>query len=151
MPTGTYEVELNIPINSIWEFVSDMNNWAPLVPGYIEHTILNETQSTWAFIGDIGVMKKKINLHIDINEWQGPNLVSFGLKGVNENFSGTGYFKAVALSDSHTKMIGHLDITAAGMLGPLVNPALKSFVPKTATELTDNIARKINELNTVSK
>ena len=37
MPSGTHVTELDIPIDKVWDFVSDMNRWAPLVPGYIEH------------------------------------------------------------------------------------------------------------------
>ncbi|WP_226036667.1 CoxG family protein [Aquibacillus saliphilus] len=151
MPSGTHEVQLNLSIDSIWNFISEMNNWAPLVPGYIEHQILSETQSTWKFKGDIGIMQKKVSLQIDITKWQEPDLVTFDLKGLNENFAGNGYFKAEAISDTQTKMTGNLDITAAGMMGPMINPILKSFVPKTATELTDNIANKLKELHPVTK
>ncbi|MDC3418246.1 CoxG family protein [Aquibacillus salsiterrae] len=149
MPSGTHEVELNISIDSIWDFVKDMNNWAPLVPGYIDHNILNDNQSTWTFKGDLGIMQKKIKLQIDITAWQEPNLVTFDLKGLNENFAGTGYFKAEAISISNTKMSGNLDITAHGMMARVVNPVLKLFVPKTATELTNNIANKLKEINPV--
>ena len=59
MPAGTHSVNIPLNINTIWEFVHDMNNWAPLVPGYIEHEILSEHESTWVFKGDLGFMKKK--------------------------------------------------------------------------------------------
>lgn len=147
MPSGIYEVELDLPIQNIWDFVKDMNAWAPLVPGYIDHEIINEKQSTWKFKGDIGIMKKKVHLQIDIKEWIEPTTVTFDLTGLNENFSGNGYFKAEAITTSKTKMIGCLDITASGAMAPMVNVILKTFVPKTALELTAAIAEKINEIH----
>ncbi|MCM3638859.1 SRPBCC family protein [Sporosarcina luteola] len=146
MPSGTHTTELDIPIEKVWDFVSDMNRWAPLVPGYIEHEILNDKQSTWTFKGDIGIMQKTVKLQIDITEWSEPSLVTFDLTGLNENFAGNGYFKAVAISDSKTEMIGNLDITAKGVMGPMVNAILKSFVPKTAADLTRAIAEEITSI-----
>ena len=146
MAAGTHSVELYISIDQIWEFVSDMDKWAPLVPGYIEHEIINENQSTWTFKGDIGIMQKTVKLQIDITEWREPTLVTFDLTGLNENFGGDGYFEAEDLGDNKTKMTGHLDITAKGMMGPMINTILKNFVPKTAEELTEAVANKIKEV-----
>ncbi|WP_309545309.1 SRPBCC family protein [Virgibacillus dokdonensis] len=61
MPSGTKEMTLQAPIEQVWDFVSDMNHWAPLVPGYIDHEIINDTESTWKFKGDLGIVQKKYN------------------------------------------------------------------------------------------
>lgn len=147
MPGGTYEVELNLPIGEIWGFVSDMDKWAPLVPGYIEHKILGEMQSTWTFKGDLGIMKKTVKLQVDITEWTEPTTVKFNLTGLSEKFTGNGYFQAEAMSESKTKMTGNLDITAKGVMGRVINPILKSFVPKTAEHLTNAIADEIEKVS----
>lgn len=149
MPSGTHTKLMDLSIERIWDFVKDMNKWAPLVPGYIEHEILNERQSTWVFKGDIGIMQKTVKLKIDITEWTEPTRVSFNLTGLNENFAGNGFFEAEIVSSDQTKMIGNLDITAKGMMGPMVNAILKTFVPKTAEELTEAIGSKIIEIETV--
>ncbi|WP_186579593.1 CoxG family protein [Aquibacillus kalidii] len=151
MPSGSHQVEVNASVDTIWDFVSDMNKWAPLVPGYVEHTILSENQSTWKFKGDVGVVKKTVSLQIDITEWQKPNKVMFNLKGLNENFVGKGFFEAEVLSETTTKMTGNLDITAKGMLGPMANNILRSFLPKTTVEFTDAIANKLTRLEPVTK
>lgn len=145
MPAGTHTVELDLGIQDIWNFVSDMDRWAPLVPGYIEHEIISDEQSTWTFKGDIGIMQKTVKLQIDITKWDEPTEVTFDLTGLNENFGGNGYFRAEAISDDKTEMTGHLDITAKGMMGPMINAILKNFVPKTAEELTVAVANQIEK------
>lgn len=145
MPQGIHDIELDLPISTIWEFVSVMDKWAPLVPGYISHEIINDRQSTWTFMGDIGIMKKKVSLKIDITEWIEPSTVKFNLTGINENFAGEGYFLAEALGEQRTKMTGSLDIAAKGVMGPMINSILKTFVPKTTTDLAEAIANRINE------
>ena len=149
MPQGTHIVEVPLDIYTIWEFVHDMNKWAPLVPGYIDHEILSERQSTWAFKGDLGFMKKTVKLQIDIKEWNEPSEVIFDLKGLSDNFNGGGYFRAEVIDEKTTRMSGQLDITAGGMMGAMVNQILTKFVPQTAQELTDAIVDKLLELNTV--
>ena len=150
MPAGTHTVELPVGIQDIWSFVSDMDKWAPLVPGYIEHEIINDRESTWAFKGDLGFMKKTVKLKIDIIEWIEPTTVTFNLKGLSDNFKGGGYFKAEAIDATNTNMTGNLDITAGGAMGPMVNTILKNFVPKTAEELTVAVSNKIKEVNGVT-
>ena len=145
MPQGIHTMDLNVPIQDVWNFVSDMNKWAPLVPGYMNHEIINENESTWTFKGDIGIMKKKVSLKIDITAWIEPSKVTFNLTGLNENFAGDGYFEAEVIDAEHTRMTGMLDITAKGAMGPMINAILKSFVPKTAEDLATAIGNKIEE------
>lgn len=150
MPSGVHQLELNLPISSVWEFVSVMDRWAPLVPGYISHEILSENQSTWTFKGDIGIMQKTVSLKVDITEWREPTKVTFNLTGINENFGGNGYFEAEALGENRTRMTGSLDITAKGVMGPMINTILKSFVPKVTKELAEAIGAKIEETSGVN-
>lgn len=146
MPQGTHVMDLNVPIQDVWNFVSDMNKWAPLVPGYMNHEIISDKESTWTFKGDIGIMKKKVSLKIDITAWIEPSKVTFDLTGLNENFAGNGYFEAEVIDADHTRMTGMLDITAKGAMGPMINAILKSFVPKTAQDLATAIGNKIEEV-----
>ena len=67
MPSEIQHVELDIPIEVIWDFIRDDNNWAPLVPGYIQHEKLNDRQIIWEFCGDIPLtladLKGRSELH----------------------------------------------------------------------------------------
>ncbi|WP_010651366.1 CoxG family protein [Oceanobacillus massiliensis] len=143
MPNGKHTVQVDRPIDAVWDFVSDINNWAPLVPGYIEHEIINEKQSTWKFVSDIGVIRRKLYMKVNITEWREPTKVTFDLKGINEKFSGSGYFEAEKVTDSSTLITGYLEIKPGGVLAPALKPALRSVLPKTAAGLTEAIANQI--------
>ncbi|WML45774.1 SRPBCC family protein [Neobacillus sp. PS3-40] len=143
MPSGMHQVELDLPIEDIWAFVKNMDNWAPLVPGYIRHKKFNNRQSTWEFFADIGIMKKKVSLMVTIKEWIEPTKVTFDLKGLEDNFAGKGYFEAVAIEKNKTRMTGYLDIIAEGIMGRVINNVLKTSVPELVEELTENIAAKL--------
>ncbi|MFJ7975515.1 CoxG family protein [Peribacillus sp. JNUCC 23] len=150
MASGEHSVIIPLSIEKVWDFVSVIDNWAPLVPGYISHTVMTKNQSTWEFISDFGLFKKKVKLLVDITEWSGPEIVTFRLTGMNENFLGSGYFRAEMIDKNQTKMTGQLDITAKGMKAPMANSLLKSNVPETAKALSDAVAGKLLEIHHVA-
>lgn len=145
MPEGKHDIVIDVPIEQVWDFVKDMDNWAPLLPGYISHKKLSERQSNWTFKETVGVLKKKISLQVTINEWIEPTRVTFDLKGINENLTGNGYFNAEALAENQTKMTGYLEMTAEGTLAPVMNAVMKTSLPKSGKELTTAIAEKLEE------
>ncbi len=149
LPSGICERQVNIPIENIWRFVSDMNNWAPLVPGYQEHRIINMKQSIWICKGDLGIIQKTVRLSIWITEWKRPTKVAFTLSSGNEQVMGNGYFQAVKISKDNTKMIGSLTITAKGIKGTMINSVLRPFIPKATADLTDAVIRQIQKKETV--
>jgi carbon monoxide dehydrogenase subunit G len=147
MPSEMQQIELAIPINVIWDFIRDANNWAPLVPGYIQHEQINDNIITWEFKSDLGIMKKKVSLVIDIKEWNEPTRVTFELRRTNEKYIGEGYFEAQALNRNKTLLTGFLEINASGALGSLANSLFKNAIPKSTDEVASAISLKLEEFN----
>ncbi|WP_175631922.1 CoxG family protein [Virgibacillus siamensis] len=143
MPYGKYYLELNVPIRNVWSFVSDVNNLAPLIPGYVNHEIQSNTRSVWQAKGEVGFVQKEIRMQLDITGIQEPERISFTVTGLNENFSGDGYFKAKKVHDRKTVMTGCLQVTAKGWTGAVLNPVLKQLVPKTTERFTKAVADSI--------
>jgi carbon monoxide dehydrogenase subunit G len=90
MPEVEYTTVVNLPPEKVWDFVKDMNNWAPFLTGYQKHEIVNETDSIWTLKGDVGVLARTVELKAHITEWNGPERVSFTLAGINELVDGGG-------------------------------------------------------------
>ena len=90
MPEVEYTTVVNLAPEKVWDFVKDMNNWAPFLTGYQKHEILNETDSIWTLKGDVGVLARTVELKAHITEWNGPERVSFTLAGINELVDGGG-------------------------------------------------------------
>jgi carbon monoxide dehydrogenase subunit G len=145
MPSEIQQIELDIPINVIWDFARDANNWAPLVPGYIQHEQINEHLIAWEFKSDLGIMKKKVGLVINIKEWNEPTKVSFELRRTNEKYIGEGYFEAQVLNKNKTLLTGYIEINASGALGSLANTLFKNAVPKSTEEVAAAISLKLEE------
>ncbi|MEH6943058.1 CoxG family protein [Bacillus sp. JJ722] len=143
MPSSNHIVELNMPSHKVWEFVSDLNNWAPLMPGYIAHENVNEKEATWDFLGDFGFMKKKVSLKVNRIIRVEESMITFDLEGINDNFDGSGSFEVKSLNQDYTILTGSLDISSGGFMGVMINNVLKTFVPQTTTELVEAISHEI--------
>ena len=145
MPSEIQHVEVDIPIEVIWDFIRDENNWAPLVPGYIQHEKINDRQISWEFKSDLGIIKKKVTLLIDIKEWNEPSKVCFEIKRKNEKYIGEGYFEARALNKNRTRVSGFLEINATGPIGTLANSLFKKAIQITDEEVAIAISSKLDE------
>src|SRR5437773_942796 len=90
MPEVEYQTIIRRPRDAVWDFVKDMNNWAPFLTGYQKHEILSDTDSIWTLKGDVGVLSRTVQLQAHVTEWSGPGRVAFTLTGLNEPVQGGG-------------------------------------------------------------
>ena len=92
MAETEYSTTSRLPVSAIWDFVKEMDNWAPFLTGYQAHEKQSETDSLWTMKGDVGVLARVVKFKVHITEWNGPERVSFDLEGVNELLKGQGVF-----------------------------------------------------------
>jgi carbon monoxide dehydrogenase subunit G len=74
-----YSTTSRLPVSAIWDFVKEMDNWAPFLTGYQAHEKQSETDSLWTLKGDVGVLARLVKFKVHITEWNGPERVSFDL------------------------------------------------------------------------
>lgn len=92
MAEARYDTTTRLPVEEIWAFVRDMDNWARFVTGYQAHEKRSDTESVWTLKGDLGVMSRTLTFEVHITEWNGPSRVRFSLRGLNEPMRGEGAF-----------------------------------------------------------
>jgi len=90
VPEVQYSTRMGLPAGVVWDFVKDMNNWAPFLTGYQAHEVLSERESIWTLKGDVGVLARTVRLRVEVIEWNGPDRVAFTLTGLNESVEGGG-------------------------------------------------------------
>lgn len=93
MAEADYTTTATLPREVIWDFVKDMDNFAPFFMGYQEHTIESDTDSLWVLKGDLGAMTRTLKFRVNITEWAGPERVTFTIAGLNEPMTGEGTFE----------------------------------------------------------
>jgi len=92
MAETEYSTTAKLPVDTIWEFVKEMDNWAPMLTGYQSHEKQSDDDSVWVLKGDVGVMSRTLKFQVHVSEWAGPERVTFELKGLNEQMEGGGVF-----------------------------------------------------------
>ena len=142
MAQASHSVQIPVAQEKVWAFVSKIEKWATLVPAYKEHKQIDDQTSHWTFEGSFKGLSKKIKLEIKIVEMNAPTNIKFDIKGLSDNFSGGGEFKAEA-KDGGTLMTGTVEVSAGGLSGAVLTPAIKVLLPKVTTRLTEKIARYI--------
>ena len=93
MPETEYTTTAKLPVEVIWDFVKEMDNWATFVTGYQSHEKQNENDSIWILKGDVGVLARLLRFQVRVTEWAGPERVRFELEGLNEPMQGGGSFE----------------------------------------------------------
>ena len=102
VPEVVYTTVVNAPQLSIWDFVKDMDNWAPFVTGYQSHEVIDDFDSIWTLKGDVGVLSRVVQFRVHITEWAGPTRVAFTMSGINEQTEGEGLFVMGPTAEAET-------------------------------------------------
>ena len=113
MPEAIHTLRVALPPEAVWDFVKDMNQWAPMLTGYQKHTILSDTKSLWTLKGDVGILSRTVELEVNITEWAGPDRVRFTLTGLNEAVSGEGQFEIRAIAAAGSAAAAAAPVAAA--------------------------------------
>lgn len=92
MAEAEYTTTAHLPLQTIWDFVCEMDHWAPMLTGYQSHQKENRDDSVWVLKGDLGVLSRTLKLRVHVTQWAGPHRVSFELEGLNEPLRGRGEF-----------------------------------------------------------
>lgn len=142
MAQASHTVTVPTNIENVWDFVSKIEQWATLVPAYKEHEQIDEKKSVWTFEGSMKGLKKTVQMELEIVEFNEPNNIKFTLKGLTDNFTGSGQFQAEEIAEG-TKMTGTVEVNAGGISGAVLTPMIKMVLPKVTTRLTEKIARTI--------
>jgi len=141
MPKVDYTATIERPRAVVWEFVKDMNNWAPLAKGYQEHEVVNDRESLWTIKGDIGPISRVTKFHVTITEWLEGEGVGFALKGLNESITGEGAIRLnEAAGGASTEVRGEALLEFGGSLGPVINHMFVPWAKQGADELVTKIA-----------
>lgn len=134
MPKKIYKVQMDAGIREIWEFISSMNNWVPLLPGYVSHEHISETMSFWEFKTS-GLLSRKIKFRLDILQWREPSTIHFKVTGINEKILGEGILTNKKTSDYTTEITARIEINAYGTFSGMVNSLLETKLEDFTEEL----------------
>ncbi|WP_225986002.1 SRPBCC family protein [Psychrobacillus glaciei] len=142
MALASHSVIIPTSVENVWEYVSQIENWAIMVPAYKEHEQIDEQKSVWTFEGNFKGFKKTVKMELNVTEFHEPSTIRFALKGLTDNFTGSGKFTAEEMA-GQTAMTGTIEVNTGGLTGAVLTPVVKMVLPKVTTRLTEKIARQV--------
>jgi carbon monoxide dehydrogenase subunit G len=146
MQSVEYAKTVEIPLEVMWDFIKEFDNWAPMLKGYKNHKIINDKESIWEIRGEFGSFSRLTKFHTTITEWVQPSRVAFELKGVNEPVTGYGFVNLRPYNNGKagTTISAEAGFTAGGVMGPLINRMVKPWLSTIAEELVEKVVVAVN-------
>lgn len=138
-----YATNVDLPIVEIWEFIKDMNNWAPMFKGYQGHETINEKESIWTLKGQFGVISRTTKFHNIVTDMVEQQRITGTYKGLNEPVHG---FATVSLCNSDngkTVIEGEVGFEISGVLGAMIGRFIAPWVRSAAEDL---VTKMVNAL-----
>ena len=144
MPEVKYSKTINNPLPDVWNFVKDMNNWAPFMMGYQSHTIINDKDSTWHLKSTIAGVTYSFEMQVTITEWVENDKVKFLLKGLTHPVKGEGLVKLFKNENDTAKTDVEFTIRlkGSGIAGPVVSLVVSPLLKPMAEQLLEKINAK---------
>jgi len=140
MPQVDYTATIEVPRPTVWDFVRDMNNWAPFATGYQEHEVIDDRESLWTVKGDVGPISRTTRFRVIITEWVEQEKVAFTLEGLNEPIKGEGAILLVDGEGSRTDIRADAGLEFGGSMGPIISPLIGPWIKAGADDLVTQIA-----------
>lgn len=136
------DLQVGQPIGQVWNFVSDMGNWATQMPGYVSHEAINADDSAWTLNVDLGPFQRSVIVDVRVVRWAEPSAVDFEIKGRYEPFSGSGTYRAEPTGEGvriHLAFEAEPSGSMAKMITPFVGPVLE----RTADQFSHNLGNAL--------
>jgi carbon monoxide dehydrogenase subunit G len=167
MPRIETSGRIEKPLSEVWDFIKEMDNWAPLLKGYVQHQKESDTDSVWTLSGDLGPFSKTVDMKVQITEWLDGERVAFTLEGVTELVSGNGALEISVerpprsfwqrfwdwllrrnvdtgpAEAGSVYLIFSFAIDVGGPMGPMVNPMLGPYANAVANELLTKVTHHL--------
>lgn len=145
MASSVHSVQVQTTEETLWLFIKNKDEWAPLIPGYLHHEFESNEEMIWVFKGDFGIVQKAVKLKLTVNGTEENKKLLFDLEGLSDNINGKGYFTMEPAGDGVFTLTGSLDMKAGGFLAGMINPVLEKFVPETTEQLVVAMAKNVTK------
>ncbi|HET6736314.1 CoxG family protein [Mycobacterium sp.] len=134
--------------DQVWDYVSDMSNWAAAMPGYREFEVIDEMNSRWTLKVGVAAMVRTVNVLVRIDRWEGPDLVEFTYRLDNDPVEGAGTYKAHSRPDGGTEIELEVSINGQGPMAPAWEAMATPLLPKLARGFAEKLRDSIEAVAT---
>lgn len=129
-------------IQSVWNYVRDIRQWATLFPGCRECEVIDENNSRWVIKVGAGGLVRTVNVLVHIDEWNGPQEVLFSYRLESDPVEGSGAYRAVA-RDKETDMTLTVKVEGSGSMAAMWEAVSRPLLPQLARTFSERLKAEI--------
>lgn len=132
------------PISSAWCYVQDIQNWASLMPGCRDCTVIDANDSRWILKVGAGGLVRTVNVLVHIDQWDGPERVFFSFKLDGDPVEGDGSYSAIR-RDPATEITLAVRVRGSGAMAPMWEAVSKPLLPMLAKSFAAKLKAAIEK------
>src|SRR5580704_4297738 len=132
-------------IASTWDYVQDIRRWANLFPGCHECTVLDEQDSRWILKVGAGGLVRTVRVLVHVDEWAGPERVSFSFELQGDPVEGSGVYSAKSTGPHETEVRLKIRVSGGGALAPMWEAMSRPLLPRLAKSFAEKLKGEIEK------
>jgi carbon monoxide dehydrogenase subunit G len=125
-----HAISIDAAIDSVWGYVNDLQKGANLMPGCRDCTVINADDSRWTLKVGVGGLVRTVNVLVHVNQWDGPEQVSFSYKLEGDPVAGSGSYMASRKCAHETEVTLRVRVEGGGPLAPMWEAMCRPLLPR---------------------
>lgn len=150
MIEAQHAVVVRTPIDSVWDYVKDIRQWALLFPGCRECEVIDDHRSKWVIKVGAGGMVKTVNVLVNVDRWAGPERVEFSYALETEPVTGSGSYVAASQGDGTTEILMYLRVEGTGQTAPMWEAVSRPLLPQMAKSFAGRLKDGIEQAEDIA-
>lgn len=134
---------VNVGIDALWHYVNDMQKWAGMMPGYRECTIIDANDSRWMLKVGVGGLVRTVKVLVHVDEWAGPERVTFSYKLEGDPVKGSGSYSASRRGADETEVALRVRVEGSGPMAPMWEAMSRPLLPQLAKSFAEKLKAEI--------
>lgn len=136
---------IDAPLERVWDFASNIDAWAQLMPGLQTCDVLDADHSRWTLKVGAGALVRTVKVAVTVERWAGPEEVDFSYKLESDPVQGGGTYRAKAVNAHQTELSLAVRIEGTGPMAPMWEAMGRPLLPKFARGFTEQFKEALEQ------
>jgi carbon monoxide dehydrogenase subunit G len=136
---------IDATIDSVWNYVQDIRQWASLFPGCRECIVINAQDSRWTLKVGAGGLVRTVNVLVHVDQWDGPERVDFSYKLDGDPVEGGGSYVASSKGAHATEVTLQVRVAGTGPMAPMWEAMSRPLLPQLAKSFAGQLKTAIEK------
>lgn len=136
-------IAIGVGIDAVWTYVSDLQRWAAIMPGYREFEPIDADDSRWVLKVGVGGLVRTVKVLVHVERWDGPGRVDFAYRLEGDPVQGSGAYTARALGPHETEITLKVQVVGGGPMAPMWEAMGGPLLPQFARSFAEQLKAKI--------